>query len=198
MSEPHDIIISPFTVYIAPVGESFPAIEDTPAGNWAALGDNRDEQGEDGVTVTHEQTIVQHRGQATGPAKVARSEENLMIGFVLHNMTLEKYGKVLNDASVTDTPAGGGAAGYRDIDLHQGHSVSLFALLVRGPSSYGDGWNSQYQVPVCYQSANPAPVFSKGGAAGLSCEFTALEDPNAATEADKFGKLVVQDADPAA
>jgi len=196
--EPYEIIVSPFDVYLAPVGEAFPAIEDTPGGNWGLLGANKGEYGEDGVTVTHEQSLFEHRGQATGPVKVARTEEGLKIAFMLHNLTLEKYGKVLNNAVPTDTPAGGGDAGFRDIDLHQGHSVSTWALLVRGPSGYGAGWNSQYQVPVVYQSASPAPVFSKGGAAGLEVEFTALEDPDAATEAEKFGQLVMQDADPAA
>ena len=68
------------------------------------------------------------------------------------------------------------------------------ALLLRGTySPYGDGWNSQFEIPVVFQSGVPSPVFVKGVAAGLAFEYTALEDPNAATSADRFGKIVVQD-----
>lgn len=199
-SKPYEIIIAPYEVWLAPVGESFPAIEDTPAGNWAKLGTNgKRNQSEDGVTVTHEQTIYEHRNAGhTGPAKFARTEENQLISFVLEDLTLEQYAKLINGPTVDDTPAGGGAAGYRDITLWQGPDVQEYAMLVRGPSPYGSDWNMQYQVPIVVQTDNPAPVFQKGGAAGLACEWRAKEDPDAATEKERFGKLRGQDADPAA
>jgi len=198
MGEPYEIIMSPFEVYLAPVSTAFPAINATPASPWVKLGtsglDNMDEEG---VTVSHEQSITQKRTLgSTGPAKVARTEENLTISFSLVDLTLEQYAKALNGVTVSDVAAGADTAGYRSITLRQGRSVSTYALLVRGLSPYGDGYNAQYQVPVCYQSDNPAPVFSKGDAAALKFTFTAIEDPNAATEAARFGTLVAQDAAP--
>jgi len=196
--KPYEIIMSPFEVYLAPVGEPFSDVDDTPAGNWVKLGTNgKQNYSEDGVTVTHEQTLSQKRTLGTtGPIKVKRTEENLTIAFVLEDLSMEAYGKVLNNVTPTDTPAASGVPGTRDINLRQGGDVSLFALLCKGlVSPYGDSWATQYEVPRVYQSENPAPVFNKGDAAGLACQFTALEDPDAATEAERFGKLVAQDAD---
>lgn len=196
MSEPYEIIVSPFEVYLAPVGEAFPDVDETPAGNWVLLGTNgKKNYAEDGVTVTHEQTINQIRTLGTiGPCKVVRTEENLSIALILNDISAEEYAKILNNVSVTDTPAASGTPGIRDITLRQGPDVSTFALLCKGGSPYGDSWNAQYEVPIVYQSENPAPVFNKGDAAGLACIFMAIEDPNAATDAERFGKFSAQDA----
>jgi len=97
--------------------------------------------------------------------------------------------------SVSDIAAGAGTPGHRDITLRQGPNVAEFRMLIKGPSSYGDSWYAQYQIPRVIQFGNPSPVFNKGDAVGLACEFLALEDPEAATEAERFGKLVIQDAD---
>lgn len=194
---PYEIIVAPFEVWLGPVGETNPDVDNTPAGNWALLGTNgKDNISEDGVTITHEQTLNQIRVLgSTGPKKVQRTQENLTISLVLHDLTAEQYAKALNNVSVSDIAAGSGTPGHRDITLRQGLDVSTFALLVKGASPYGDSWNMQYQVPIAYQSANPAPVFNKGDAAGLALEFTAIEDPAAGTAAERFGKLVAQDAD---
>jgi len=197
--EPYEIIMSPFEVYLAPVGEAFPLIDAVPAGNWALLGTRgKGNIAEDGITVTHNQTLNPHRTSGTtGPVKVVRSEEELLISFLLEDLSLEQYAKVLNNVAVSDTPAGVGTAGFRDITLRQGPDVSAYALLCRGKSPYGDSWNSQYQVPIVYQNDNPAPAFTKSGAAGLQVTLAALEDLSAATDAERFGKLVAQDAAPA-
>lgn len=193
---PYEIIMSPFEVWVAPVGESYPDVDETPAGNWAKLGTNgKFNYSEDGVTVTHNQSVSAHRTLgSTGPVKATRTEEDLMVSLVLEDLTAEQYAKILNNVSVTDTPPGAGTPGTRDFTLRQGRDVSTFALLVKGPSSYGDSFNAQYQVPRVFQNGNPALVFNKGDAAGLAVEFMALEDPNAASEAERFGKLVIQDA----
>ena len=195
--KPYEIIMAPFEVYLAPVGESYPDVDETPAGNWAKLGTNgKYNISEAGVTVTHEQTNSLHRTLgSTGPVKAARTEENLTVAMIMEDLTMEEYAKVLNNVAVSDIAAGSGTPGHRDITLRQGPDVALFALLVKGPSPYGDNWNTQFQVPRVLQNGNPAPVFNKGDAAGLACEFVALEDPDAATEAERFGKLVAQDAD---
>lgn len=195
--QPYEIIMAPFAVWIAPEGEAFPHVDDTPAGNWKLLGTNGIKNySEDGVTVTHEQTIEQHRTLGTtGPIKAKRTEEGLLIEFVLEDLSLEQYARVLNNVVVTDNAPGAGVPGTRTIPLRQGPDVSAFAVLVKGDASaYGDAFKTQYQIPRAYQGANPAPVFTKGEAAGLQVQLVALEDPNAATDAERFGLLVMQDA----
>ena len=194
--EPYEIIVSPLEVYLAPVGESFPDVDETPAGNWVLLGTNgKKNYAEDGVTVSHEQTINQIRTLGTtGPAKVVRPEENLSIALILNDFSAEEYAKILNNVAVDDVAAASGTPGHRDITLRQGPDVALFALLCKGVSPYGDSWAAQYEVPIVYQSENPAPIFNKGDAAGLACVFMAIEDPNAATDAERFGILSTQDA----
>ena len=195
--KPYEMIMSPFEVWIAPVGETFPDVDDTPSGNWEKLGTNGKKNiSEDGVTVTHGQTINEHRNVgSTGPVKVARVQEDFTIEFVLEDLSIDQYAKVLNDVTVTTVSAGTGIPGTKEITLRQGQDVSTFALLVRGASPYGDSWTMQYEVPVVYQADNPAPVFKKGKVAGLKLTFKTLEDPNASTDAERFGKLIAQNAD---
>ncbi len=197
MPVPFEVIASPFIVYQAPVGTSFPAIEDTPAAAWAQIGTNGDRSyTEEGVTVLHSQAVEKVRGLgATGPIKVFRTEEDLMIRFTVMDISLENYRLVLNSNVVSTTAAGGGAAGFKEVNMYRGASVSQFAILVRGlVSPYGDDWNTQFEVPVAFQTGSPETVFQKGIPVGLAFEFTAIEDPNAATAADRFGKIVIQNA----
>lgn len=194
--EPFEVIIAPFDVYLAPVGEAWPAIDEAPAGNWALLGTNGSSNfAEDGVTVQHTQEFAEWGGLgSTGIQKVVRTQEGLTISLTLIDLSLEQYAKAMNDATVTDTAAGSGTAGYREIALRQGRTVSTFAMLVRGPSPYADSMNMQYQVGRVIQRGNPEVVYSKGEPAGLSFEFFALEDPGQAEEAKRFATLIAQDA----
>lgn len=195
--QPYEIIVSPFQIYLGPVGEPFSLLDDVPAGNFTLLGTSgKKNYAEDGVTTTHEQTINQIRTLgSTGPVKVTRPEENLTIDMILMDCSLEHYATILNNIAVNDVAAAAGTPGYREITLRQGPDVATFAMICKGVSPYGDGWYMQYQIPIVYQGANPAPVFVKGAAAALACTWTAIEDPNAATEAERFGKLVAQDAE---
>ncbi len=118
-----------------------------------------------------------------------------MVRFTLHDMTPEEYNVALNNNAETTVAAASGTPGHKDIKLYQDIDVVLMALLVRGNvSSEGAGWLTQYQIPVCFQSASPEVAFVKGAPAGLALEFTALEDPDAATANARFGKLVTQHA----
>jgi hypothetical protein len=198
MSEPFEIIAAPFDVWWAPVDESFPDLADAPAGNWTKIGTSgaRD-YNEEGVTINHEQTVEMFRGLgSTGPRKAFRTEEALSIAFQLHDLTLAQYALALNSNTVGTTAAGSGTAGVSTLGLYRGTEVQLIALLVRGAvSPAGAGWSMQYEVPVCFQNGSPAPVYQKDQPAGLALEFMALEDPDASTEDERFGRLVVQTAD---
>lgn len=192
--EPYEIVAGPLELWLAPVGTTFPDIDAAPAGDWALIGTSgKENHSGDGVTITHSQTIEQARpGGTTGPVKAWRTEESLMIALVLWDMTVEQYRTALNGVSVATEAAGVGSAGTKTIGLSQGHEVTCYALLARGVSPYGSGFNAQYEVPRCYQSGSPAPVFRKGTPAALSLQFEALEDPNATSDSERFGRLVAQ------
>tara|TARA_R110002124_G_scaffold256146_2_gene421796 strand:+ start:2959 stop:3558 length:600 start_codon:yes stop_codon:yes gene_type:complete len=198
--EPYEIIGAPFTLWLAPVGEAFPLIDAAPAGNWIKVGTNGDRNySDDGVTVAHSQSLEKARPVgSTGPVKAWRTEEDLMIRLSLWDMTLEQYAKALNDVEITTTAAGSGTAGFKAMGLSQGQEVTTYALLVRGISAYGGGYAAQYEVPRCYQSGNPEPVLTKGKPAALDLEFTALEDLDTSSDAERFGRLVMQHQAPLA
>jgi hypothetical protein len=196
MGDPLEILISPFSVYLAPVGETFPDVDTAPGGNWALLGKNGLlNMDESGVTLTHEQTIIEKTPLgATGPTKAARTNEKITVAFTLMDMTVETYAKVLNGKTATTTAAASGTPGYVSMYMRQGTDVKNWALLLRGASPYMEGGYAQFKFPVVYQSDNPAPVFSKGDAAMLKCTFTVLEDPNAATAEARMGSMDAQNA----
>ena len=198
MPAPFEIIAAPFIVYHAPTGESFPAIEDAVAGNFSKIGTSGDlNYNEDGVVLVPGQTIETFSALgSTGAVKAFRTNESFAVRFNMVDLTLEEWSLAFNNATVTDTAAGG-AAGHREIDIWQGLDVTLMTILIRGVfSPYGAGWNSQIEIPVAYQSASGEVTFAKGTPAAISLEFTALEDPNASAPANRFGAIRVQDASP--
>jgi len=191
---PFEIIAAPFQVYAAPVATAFPDVSAAPSGSWILLGTSGDKNiTEDGVTVAHDQTLEVFRPVGlTAARKVFRTEEELTISFAIADISAAQYSYALNKATVTDTAPGSGVAGTLDVDLLQGLSVSLVALLIRGnESAGGDGFKTQYEIPIAYQSGNPAPVFKKGEPAMLELEFKALWDST-----NGFGRYVSQDTAP--
>lgn len=197
-TQPYEIIAAPFTLWIAAVGEPFPAIEDAPAGNWAKIGSSGDlNYSEDGVVVSHPQTNETFTSLgSTGPRKAFRTNEEFRVALSVADMTLEQYKHALNE-NLVKTVAPGAAAGYKKIGLSRGLDVAQMALLIRGASSaYGDGWNAQFEVPIVVEMSEQEITFQKGEAAMLSLEYLALEDPNAASVYERFGRLVIQNADP--
>lgn len=199
MPAPFEIIAAPFTAWWAPTGTAFPLIDAAPGAGWTKIGSSgASNYSEEGVTVTHSQNIELFRTlEGTGPVKGFRTEEDLVIAFTLIDMTLEQYRLALNNNTVTTTAPAAGVAGFKAVNIHRGVEVATMALLLRGDvSPEGDGWKTQYQVPVCFENGSPEVVFTKGEPAGLSLSFTAMEDLAAATIAERFGKLIVQHAAP--
>lgn len=199
MSEPFEILAAPFTLYVAPVGTAFPAINAAPAEAWIKVGTSGDRsETEEGVTVSHSQALNPVRAAgSTGPRKAFRTEEDLVIALTLMDITLEQYKLAMNGNAITTVAAGVGTAGFKHMKLYRGTEVATMALLVRGDASpYGDAYKSQYEVPACFQSGDAEVVYTKGDPAGLALEFTALEDPDAATPDARFGRLVMQHAAP--
>lgn len=190
--EPYEIIGSPLTIWLAPVGTAFPAVNIAPSGSWTLLGTGGDKNyTEEGVQVMHDQTLNEvFTAGSTGARKVFRPRESFKLGVTLLDLNLAQYGNVLG--TVTTVAPGAGTIGTKKVGLNRGSTVALFALLARGPSPFAAGMNAQFEVPRCYQSGNPRPTFSKGNPAGLAMEFAALEDPAAVLDTERFGRLIAQ------
>lgn len=199
-SKPYEVISQPYTLYLAPVGTAFPAVDANPPGPWVKVGTSGDlNYTEDGVTVQHSQSVELWRALgSTGPRKAFRTEEEQRISLVLADLTLEQYALALNHNTVTTTPPASGVAGTKKIGLSRGLDMPQRALLVRGPaaSPYGENWNAQYEVPIAVQVGEQELTFQKGTPAGIALEWVALEDPSAASAVERFGRLVVQNAAP--
>jgi hypothetical protein len=135
--EPLELISGPFDVYVAPVGEAFPDVDTTPAGNWFKLGTNGAKNyDEGGVKVKHGQKLSKvFTLGSTGPRKVLREQETMVVSFTLLDLSPEQYAKVLNDAAVSSVAAAAGTPGYKKTALRRGSSVSEFAVLVKGAVS---------------------------------------------------------------
>lgn len=196
---PFEIIAAPATVYVAPVGETYPVIDADPAGKWVSLGET-----EGGVTVAHQHNVVELRtDQRIGIKKIVRSEETLRITFMMAELTLENMAKVLNDQTVTTVapvaadaaanPPVDAAAGYREFDLYRGVQVNQLAMLIRGDSPYMDAL-LQYELPAVSQVGQPQVAFVKNDKSVMSLEWVVLEDPDATKDEDLFGRLIAQDA----
>lgn len=190
-SAPFEILAGPLTLWLAPVGTVFPAIDEDPAVAWVQVGASGNRNySEDGVTVTHDQTIEGFRSAgSTGKRKVFRTEEDQRITVQIADMTLAAYKVALNGNTVTDT-----VGDPKKIGLSRGREVTEYALLARGKSPYGDEMNMQYEVPRVAEVGSQEVGFVKGEPAMLELEFETLEDDNAATEDERFGRLVAQDS----
>jgi hypothetical protein len=193
MAAPFEIVAAPYTIYVAAVGTAFPDVSATPGGSWTKLGTSGTKNyRDDGVTVTHDQSIEEFiPAGGTAARKAFRTEESLIIEFELVDLTIEQYAKGLNDATVTTTAAGSGTAGIKSINLLQGLSVTRFAVVARGVSTIDDAYAAQYQIPIAYQAESPAPAHKKDEPAGLAFALRALEHDSLG-----FGKLVMQSAAP--
>jgi hypothetical protein len=189
MAAPQEIVAAPLAIYLAPVGTAFPLVDATPAVTWELLGTSGTKNyGDEGVTVTHGQSVEEWRpAGGTGARKAFRTEESLVIEAVLVDLDAAHYAKVLDDATVTHTNPSSGVPGTDEFSTQRGLDVQEFALLARGVSPADNTLAAQYEVPRVYQAGEPAPVYVKGTPAGLAVSFAALEDDSAG-----FGTLVIQ------
>lgn len=194
--EPYEIVTGPLTIWLAPIGTAFPVIDAEPAADWKMVGTSGDRNySNDGITAQHNQTVNKVRpAGAVGAVKALRTEEDLMFSVTLWDLTLEAYTIALGGVDPTATAAGVGTAGFKTLGLSRGETIKSYAFLARGASPYAAGMTAQFEVPRCYQSGNPAPVFNKGVPAGLALQFDALEDLNAASDDERFGRIIAQTA----
>lgn len=195
-SAPFEIMSAPFEVWIAPVSTAFPDVDEAPSGSWAKVGTSGNRNiNEDGVKVSQAQALSYFRALgSTGKVKAFRSSEDMTVSFKLADMKLEQYTQVMEFQSLTTVAAGAGVAGTKTIGLSRGLTVTRKALLVRGPSPYMDDGVAQYEIPVCVVSSTQEIEGKKDTPCMLALEYEVLEDPSAATENERFGRLKAQTA----
>lgn len=172
-----EVVAGPLTVYVAAVGTAMPAVDTAPSGSWTKLGTYGTRNYEEsGVIVETNQTIAQWRtAGGTLARKAYRTAEDVIVRFMLADLSSAQYAKVLNDAAITTAPASTGVPGTKKFSLVQGKSVALFALVARGVSPVDPALSAQWELPVAYNSGSPKPAFVKGAPAALECIWTALE-----------------------
>lgn len=172
-----EVIGTPYSVYVGPVGTAFPAVDATPPVGFTLLGTNGiNNQGTGGVTISLGRTQA-HFTPAGGtlPVKGWTTDEAITVGGSIVDTTVEQFSHILDEATITTVAAGVSIAGEKDMSLIRGVQVHYYAVLVRGLSPYDDGTNTlvaQYEFTRCYQSATQAPKYLKGTPAELAWEFT--------------------------
>ena len=188
-SVPYEILTGVGNLYLAPLGTAFPAVNAVPGAAWRDLGYTQE-----GVSIKKSQKIEKiNVDQETGAVKASRMEESQTIETNLAEATLENLADYVGN-TVTDTPAASGTIGIREVGLYSGGYVKTYSALFRGMSAYGN-YPAQYQVPVCYIDGDAELKFQKGGKNPvIKIALEALVDPNATSESEKFGKIVMQDA----
>lgn len=194
MGGPQEIIAAPLNLYLADVGTAFPDVDEAPGVGWTLIGTSgKRNYTEDGVTVQHPQSITEWRAAGSvGAIKAFRTEEGCVISVTVADLKLEAYRLALNGNAIATAAAGVGEPGTKTIGLSRGANVTEYALLARGVSPEDNTLVAQYQVARVYVGSEPEAVYRKGEPAALALEFMALEDPNASSEDERFGVVVVQ------
>jgi hypothetical protein len=173
-----EVVASPLTIYLAPVGFAFPAINAVPivTSGWAKLGtagtNNYDGSG---VTVSHSETVDNFvPAGSTMPTKQFRTAESFEIKLNLVDVSPTQYAKVMNDATVTTVAASAGVAGQSWFSLFRGINVNSFAVLARGQSSVDNALTLQYEFSKAFVSVNGDVVWNKGTPAMLPVSILAV------------------------
>jgi hypothetical protein len=184
-----EIIDQPWTLYLAPVGTPMPTLDEEPDVAFTKIGVsgalNYDPSG---VKMSHKEKVETFQGSgSTIPIKAFRSAEETTIALKLADMRLEMYSVALNGVGVTEVTQAPGVSGSKKMRLYRGTLVKTYALLARGSSPYNQELPAQVCVPVCFQSAAPSPSYQLGKPAMLDLEFTALRNPDATDDDDRFG-----------
>jgi len=190
--ETYEIITGVCGMHIADEGTAFPDVDAEPGVGWTDLGETQD-----GVTLNMEQTISEvFTDQSTGPKKAIRTQETLGVAINLVEGTLENLALVMGNAITTVAP-GASQIGIKSLGLTRGPTVDRYSFLIRGEeqSPYGDSYPIQYEIPVGYCSGSTALAYKKDGNMVIPVELRALEDPDAASVSEKFGRVIAQNDD---
>lgn len=190
---PFEVIGAPFSVYVAAAATARPAITAAPGIAWTLLGTRGPlSYSEEGVQVELPQSFNAFRSLGSAaPLKLFRSEEDAFFQITMADLTLAQLQQALNQNAVTSTP---GTPGSHRVGLSRGLIVSTVALLVRGPSPYGDDLFSQFWVPYAANISNIQIQVRRDQATAYQMRWQAIVNPAAATPAEQLG--IYEAADP--
>ena len=194
MPAPFEMVSGPLTIYTAPNEDTPPPeISLEPSSPWSVLGTNGARSiHDDGLSVAFEETVESQRVLgSTGVQKQFRTEEDVMMSFMLLDVSAETFAIAMSGLPVTDTAAGVGTGGVREVALLRGFSVLNLAFIARGFSPYADGLWAQFWLPKGYASFSGELSYTKGEAAAISIEVMAIESTT-----NQYGQYRTQDAPP--
>lgn len=173
-----DILLSPATLWVAPVGETEPdetSIEygDDWGGNWDSVGYTT-------APVTLSRNVDEFElsvEQITNPVARLITNETVLIETVLAEQTATNMAMVLNGTSST-TAAGASQRGYEQVVSGGDPALDKYAVGFEG--LYKDSSNNEFPVRVFLHiatvSMNGSLEFSKSSAAGVPIQFKGLAD----------------------
>jgi len=180
--------------YLAPAGETKPALDATPAGNWVELGATEGDQ-----TFQYTGTMTAIRDNtSTGALKHIRPEEGFTVTARLAHLKLEDKAKVFSMAATSVATATSGSLNVKQLGLKRGFTPTRYALLARGGaleetnsmSPYG-AWPAQLWLPSGVFDGEPQEVFNNSGSPVIEFIFRAEVDTTQAVD-KQFGFLEVQ------
>jgi hypothetical protein len=180
---PFDTVVGPGSIWVAPVGTSFPVVDlATPAAAWTSLGET-----DGGCEFTAKRTVKKHvTDQSFAPKKTTVLTKEIELGFTLAQVTLERLAYVLDGQAVTSVAAVPGvSAGYKSITLSSLATLPQYAMLIRVPSPYQDGY-LQFEFPKVSPSGDQKMSYKKDEQTLIPTTWDVLEDPS---NAGQFGTL---------
>lgn len=181
MPTPYEIIYAPAEVYAAPVGEAFPAVNATPAGNWALIGtEGSKNYDEAGVVIRSPVAMAAFRSLGgTLKRKVSITERDFAVEFTVVDINPEEmaYALGVDPGDIVDTPAGGGQAGQQAITIPSSPIPLQQALLVRcDQSPFGDAMKHQWEIYAANQVGSGEGTYSKSTPFGQRHQWEAIEN----------------------
>lgn len=171
---------APLTIYLAPVGTSFPELDDSEASfpvGWTKLGTNGARNYDDaGVDITHDEEVSDFTpAGSTMSVKRFRTGETFEATLNLVDLSPDMYALAMNNATVTDTAAGPGVPGSSLFSLFRGDQVNAFSVLLRGQSTVDNELNMDYRFTRAFVSASGSVNFNKGEPARLAVVIHAVK-----------------------
>lgn len=184
--QPFDQLSGPLDVYIADAIEVKDDVDVTPSGNWALLGATDGDQ-----SVDLPQSLTYFRDNRSGaPVKVVRSEEDVIITFMVVGLTLENFALLTSDDANVNTLAGPPAT--KNIRLFRDFDIAQYSFIFKGEalSPYGN-FPAQFYIPRAVVDGSPSMAFAKDGRPGLEIEVHALYE-DGQTAGDELGIFEAQ------
>lgn len=183
---PYDQLIGSLNIWIAPYGETIPAINVTPGGNFRRLGPT-----DGGQTIKHVGDLEKRSDDDhTEDILAFRPAESLTVTATVVGLTLENYASIINNPSHIST---GVSPATKTMPLKKGFYPSEWVMLLRGDVLSPEGvLPGMYVIPRGVFGGEPEVAMAKDERAGMEFEFSALGDDDQTDERKRLGWLVIQ------